>query len=95
MTDHLLFVRKVMINFLWVPLVLDILSSYYEDVPSSWKFLFLILGLTISQHNISILLMKMFFLIDYIKFDKQNIKGILVTSIWTYTASMNTQFGGG
>jgi hypothetical protein len=63
-------------------------------MPSSWKVLFLLLGLTISKHNASILLIKLSFLFDYLRFDRQNIKGILVTSLWTYTAALDHNFGG-
>ena len=90
LTQYLVSVRKVVVKFMWLPVVLEILAVYYDHVPSSWKVLFLLLGLCISKHNALIILIKICFMMDSIKFNRPNIKGILSISIWTYTAAFET-----
>lgn len=89
--DYLINVRRVVINFIWIPVALELASIYYPTLPSSWKVLFLLIGLCTSKHNIFFIVIKIAFMIDSIKFDTGNIKGIISICMWTYIAAFGTQ----
>jgi hypothetical protein len=82
-------VRKVVVKFIWIPVALELASIYYPWLPSSWKVLFLLIGLCLSPHNIYIILMKMSFMVDSIKFDMGNIKGIMLICLWTFIGAFD------
>jgi len=85
--DYLIKVRRIVVKFLWVPVLLEISSVYYPALPSSWKVLFLVLGLSISKHNARLIIIKLSFMGDSIKFDTGNFKGIITICMWSYIAA--------
>lgn len=89
--DYLANIRRVVVRFMWVPVVLELASIYYPTLPSSWKVLFLLIGLCTSKHNIYLIIIKFAFIIDSIKFDTTNIKGIISICFWTFVAAFDSQ----
>ena len=82
--DYLANVRRFVVRFMWVPVVLEIASIYYPSLPSSWKVLFLLMGLCTSKNNIYLILIKFAFIVDSVRFDTGNIKGIISICLWTF-----------
>jgi hypothetical protein len=85
--EYLANVRRFVVRFLWVPVVLEIASIYYPSLPSSWKVLFLLMGLCTSKNNIYLILIKFAFIVDSVRFDTGNIKGIISICIWTFVGA--------
>jgi hypothetical protein len=69
---------------MFVPVLLEIASIFYPNLPSSWKVLLFLLGLSISKSNIYLIVIKLSFLADSIIFDTSNLKGIIAICLWTY-----------
>ena len=85
--EYLANVRRFVVRFMWVPVVLEIASIYYPSLPSSWKVLFLLMGLCTSKKNIYLILIKFAFIVDSVRFDTGNIKGIISICIWTFVGA--------
>ena len=85
--DYLSSIRRFMLNFMWLPVALELASIYYPSLPSSWKVLFLLMGLCTSKNNIYLILIKFAFIIDSVRFDTGNIKGIISICMWTFVGA--------
>jgi hypothetical protein len=85
--DYLSSIRRFMLKFMWLPVALELASIYYPSLPSSWKVLFLLIGLCTSKNNIYLILIKFAFIIDSVRFDTGNIKGIISICMWTFVGA--------
>ena len=85
--DYLSSIRRFMLKFMWLPVALELASIYYPSLPSSWKVLFLLMGLCTSKNNIYLILIKFAFIIDSVRFDTGNIKGIISICMWTFVGA--------